>query len=121
MSDFLRVSAASWRFSPVERHSTTEAPEPQQSARYLYDEDYKRTVAALHENADLIIAHAIRGTPSRVIAALFGVSREAIDRRLRPIGFKNPPGMRGRPWPSRFVSSSEASRSIRLESSSASR
>jgi hypothetical protein len=121
MSDFLRVSAASWRFSPVERQAPPDVSEPRPSARYLYDEDYKRTVAALAENADLIIAHAIRGTPSRVIAAIFGVSREAIDRRLRPIGLKNPPGVRGRPWPSRFVSSSATSQSTRLGSGLVSR
>ena len=64
---------------------------------YRYDDDYKRTVATLAENCDVIIAHAIRGTPSRTIAALFGVSRECIDRRLRVAGFKNAPGVRGRP------------------------
>lgn len=62
--------------------------------------DYDRgaeKAARLTQNEALIIGMAIRNTPSKLIAAVFCVSRESVDRRLRPLGFKNQPGCVGRP------------------------
>jgi hypothetical protein len=53
--------------------------------------------ALLEGQAEFIVALAVRGFRSNEIAALFGVSRESVDRRLRPLGLKNPPGQVGRP------------------------
>lgn len=63
--------------------------------RYLVGVQQVRTHQALEENHRLIIALAIKQQPSRMIAAVMGVSRESIDRRLRPAGFKNRPGVMG--------------------------
>jgi hypothetical protein len=67
------------------------------SGHYPYAEDRQRIVQSMAVNYDFIIAQAVRGVPSKLIAAGHGVSREAIDKRLRPLGLKNPPGVRGRP------------------------
>ncbi len=44
-----------------------------------------------------VVGMAVRGLKSKVIAAVLGVSREAVDQRLRPLGLKNRPGQYGRP------------------------
>jgi hypothetical protein len=64
---------------------------------YHYSDDWQLVIERLALNYDSIVAMAIRGVPSKTVAALFGVTREAIDQRLRPLGLKNPPGVRGRP------------------------
>ncbi|HEX2099115.1 MAG TPA: hypothetical protein VHF69_00545 [Candidatus Synoicihabitans sp.] len=70
------------------------------NGRYLRDRQQAQVSAQLRTHEQLIIALAIRQVPSRQIGALFGVSRESIDRRLRPHALKNEPGQVGRP-PSR--------------------
>ena len=45
----------------------------------------------------MMIGLAIRGHRSGFIAAVMCVSRETVDRRLRPLGLKNAPGRVGRP------------------------
>lgn len=62
---------------------------------YLYADEQKRVVEHLNLNSDVIVALALRNVPCSAISACFGVSREAIARRLRPLGFLNPPGVRG--------------------------
>lgn len=66
-------------------------------SRYLYAEEQKLVCDQLALNEPHIVALALRGTPSKAIAAIYGVSREAIDKRLRRLGMKNPPGVHGRP------------------------
>jgi hypothetical protein len=44
----------------------------------------------------LIIGMAIRRHKSAFIAAVLCVSRESVDRRLRPLGLRNAPGRLGR-------------------------
>jgi hypothetical protein len=73
---------------------------------YHYGDEQNRIAESLAINYDYIVVLALRGFPSKAISAGMGVSREAIDRRLRPLGFKNPPGKRGAPFKSsRLVAS----------------
>ncbi len=94
----MNLSLGSWRPNTELGSALTSAPAPGSSKHhYLYDEEQKRVVEYLAENYELIVVQALRGIPSLMIAAAHGVSREAIDRRLRQLGLKNPPGVRGRP------------------------
>lgn len=72
-------------------------PLPPSSRRYLEGDQQRKTAEQLRVNADTIVVAALRGMSSKVISAGFGVSDEAIMRRLRPLGLLNPPGVRGRP------------------------
>lgn len=65
--------------------------------RYLRKFDQPNIQARLTTNEPTIIGMAVRGVSSQLIAAAMGVSRESIDRRLRPMGLKNPPGQVGAP------------------------
>lgn len=67
------------------------------NGRYLKGEAQRQVNEQLQLHHRLIVALSIRQMPSKVIGAVFGVSREAVDRRLRPLGLKNPPGQVGRP------------------------
>lgn len=57
--------------------------------------------ALLERHRALIVGLTVRGRSSKEIAAVVGVSREAVLRRLRPLGLKNAPGQVGRPPKSR--------------------
>ena len=71
--------------------------------------DWRRTGCYLNGNAQVIVQQrlsshqmmivgmAVRQVPSKLVAAVMGVSRESIDRRLRPLGLKNEAGQVGRP------------------------
>lgn len=85
--------------------------------RYLTG-DQRRVHFAMATNYDVIVAMSLRGNPTGLIAAGFGVTREAIDKRLRPLGLKNPPGVRGRPPK---PAPQDSSQSPARESASASR
>jgi hypothetical protein len=65
--------------------------------QYLRGEQQTTVHARLQEHYRLLVGMALRGRKSATIAAVFTVSRESIDRRLRPLGLKNPPGQVGRP------------------------
>lgn len=95
----------SWTPNLALRREIEGTPELPTEGRYLYGPDQRIVSSQLEANYDTLVAMAIRGTGSKVIAAGFGVSREAIDRRLRPLGLKNKPGVRGRPSSFRLVSS----------------
>ena len=64
---------------------------------YPEGDEQKHLVEQMRLNLSFIVAQSLRGHPSKFIAASHGVSREAIDLRLRSVGLKNPPGVRGRP------------------------
>lgn len=97
-SEGLNVGLASWHPNALlgahlqSRHDVD-------THRYLYAEQNRIAMNGdlLPANIEMIIAMTLRGNPTKVIAAGFGVSREAIDKHLRRLGFKNPPGVRGRP------------------------
>lgn len=91
------IEIALWRPN-TELAERLDAPAvlPEEQHNYLMG-DQRRVWDAMALNLDVIIAMAVRGQPSRSIAAAFGVTREAIDSRLRAAGLKNPPGVRGRP------------------------
>ena len=91
------VPLYSWRPNTELATALRTHVEPPPEHHYLYADEQKRVVEQLAMNYSFIVAMALRGKPSKVIAATFGVSREAIDRKLRPLGLKNPPGVRGRP------------------------
>jgi hypothetical protein len=96
--DGLNVGLASWQ--PNDRlGAALAAPPPPESHRYLFDEQNRAAMKGelLGVNQPELVAMALRGCPSKVIAAAFGVSREAVDKRLRALGLKNPPGIRGKP------------------------
>lgn len=65
--------------------------------RYLRKDEQPNIHDRLTAHKQYILGMAARMIPSQVIAAIMGVSRESIDRRLRPEGFKNPPGHVGPP------------------------
>ena len=65
--------------------------------RYLAGGQQQDVQEKLEVNKSMVIGMAIRGRQSSVIAAVLGVSRESVDRRLRPLGLKNLPGHVGRP------------------------
>jgi hypothetical protein len=65
--------------------------------RYLRKFDQPNIQARLTANEQAIIGLAVRQVPSKSIAEAMGVSRESIDRRLRPLGLKNAPGQVGPP------------------------
>lgn len=56
------------------------------SGRYLAKETHVVVQKRLAANRQLLIGMAIRGQTSGFIAAVLGVSREAIDTRRRPLG-----------------------------------
>lgn len=91
------IDLAIWRPN-VELAERLDMPvlRPDEEHNYLMG-DQRRVWDAMALNLDVIVAMAVRGCPSRQIAAGFGVTREAIDSRLRALGLKNPPGVRGRP------------------------
>lgn len=91
------IELASWKRNTRLEAALNESKSPTAGPRYLYSEEQKRVVERMAANYVYIVAQALRGTPSKVIAAGHGVSREAIDLRLRPLGLKNPPGVLGRP------------------------
>lgn len=93
----MNLSLGSWRPNTQLGSALTAGPAAATHHNYLYDEEQKQVVQHLAQNYDMIVVQALRGLPSMMIAAAHGVSREAIDRRLRPLGLKNPPGVRGRP------------------------
>lgn len=62
------------------------------TGRYLHGEQQSVIAHRLQANERMLIGLAIRHTPSKVIAAVLCVSREAVDRRLRPLGLKKAPG-----------------------------
>ena len=65
--------------------------------RYLRKFDQPNIQARLTANEPTILGMSVRQVPSQLIAAAMGVSRESVDRRLRPAGLKNPPGQVGAP------------------------
>lgn len=71
--------------------------------KYLSKEQQHATQARMRTHHRMLIGMAIRGAKSSVIAAILSVSREAVDRRLRPLGLKNAPGHFGRPPAGRVV------------------
>lgn len=96
----MQILLQSWRPNLDLRDAlAASTPPPAPAHRYLYDEQNRAAMNGelLLVNYTTIVAMALRGIPSKVIACGFGVSREAIDKRLRPVGLKNPPGVRGRP------------------------
>lgn len=103
----MEIQLQSWRpnfelGAVLARHEEATTP-------YRYGEEHRLFKATMVANYPFIIAMALRGNPTRVIAAGYGVSREAIDRKLRPLGMKNPPGVRGRPKSSPPASSRSTS------------
>jgi hypothetical protein len=93
----MNLEIGSWRPNWQLAHALQPKCPAEPEHHYLYADEQKRVFLQMSLNFDVIVAMALRGNPSKLIAAGFGVSREAIDRRLRPLGFKNPPGVRGRP------------------------
>lgn len=90
------IAIGSWQ--PNERLAAAMAmPFDFRSGNYHFDEEQKLVFAYMNANEFTIVAMALRGVPSKLIAAGFGVSREAIDKRLRPLGLKNAPSVHGRP------------------------
>lgn len=65
--------------------------------RYLKGEQQRAVNERMQEHQAVIVGMALRRVPSKMIAAAMGVSRESIDRRLRPLGLKNEPGKVGAP------------------------
>ena len=65
--------------------------------RYLRANEQPEILARLTAYTQFIQGLSARSMPSQTIAAIMGVSREAVDRRLRPEGFKNRPGQVGAP------------------------
>lgn len=65
--------------------------------RYLGGTQQQDVHERLETNKLMVIGMAIRGRQSSIIAAILGVSRESVDRRLRPLGLKGLPGHVGRP------------------------
>jgi len=62
------------------------------------DKARQEVIASRMRNHEaMIVGMAVRRVPSSAIAAVMCVSREAVDRRLRPLGLKNAPGQVGRP------------------------
>lgn len=93
----MEILLQSWRPNDQLRaalESNLPSPAP---ASVRYGDEQRVFQAAMLAIHPFIVAAALRGLPSKVIAASFGVSREAVDRQLRPLGLKNPPGVRGRP------------------------
>jgi len=93
----MRVDLYSWTPNLKLERALFDRPSPASTHKYHYDEGRLRIVASMRINYDTIVAQALRGMPSTWIGAALGVSREAIDRRLRPLGLKNPHGVKGRP------------------------
>lgn len=67
------------------------------SGNYLTKKQQAMASARLETHRRMLVGMAIRGATSRGIAAVFSVSRESVDRRLRPLGLKGQPGQVGRP------------------------
>lgn len=81
---------------------------------YLHGEQQIEVQERLRTHHQMVVGMAIRGIQSSVIAAVFGVSRETVDRRLRPLGLKNAPGNVGRPATRRTLSISTPTTSNEL-------
>lgn len=64
---------------------------------YLVGDQQEAVRARMGQHHAMLLGMAIRGHRSKTIAAVFCVSRESVDRRLRPLGFRNAPGQVGRP------------------------
>lgn len=65
---------------------------------YLKGEQQKAASERMTELNAMIVGMAVRrALGSQALAAVLGVSRESVDRRLRPLGLKNPPGQVGKP------------------------
>lgn len=77
-------------YRPAEK---VEAKEP----RYRTGKQWKSNIEKMQRHESMIFAMALRGVDHRDIAAAFNVSRECIAKRLRPAGFLNKRGQRGRP------------------------
>lgn len=98
------IELSSWRPN-VQLENRLNAPPPAPVKRYLEGDQQKRTAEILLTNYDTIIVATLRGSSAKLVSAAFGVSDEAIMRRLRPLGLLNPPGVRGRPKSIRLASS----------------
>lgn len=61
--------------------------------RYLRGQGSQEAVSCrLQARSGLLVGMAIRRVPATVIAACLGVSREAVVKRLRPLGLNAKPG-----------------------------
>ena len=89
------ISLQCWRPND-ELAAAMNAPLPPDPHNYICG-DQRLLWGNLAANTDTIIVMALRGLPSKMIAASLGISREAVDQRLRPLGMKNAPGVLGRP------------------------
>jgi hypothetical protein len=76
---------------------STEPGDQFRTGNYLSGDRQAEVRARTLALAPMIVGLAIRGHRSSTIAAVVAVSRESVDRRLRPLGFKNAPGQVGRP------------------------
>lgn len=93
----MNVPIGSWRPNTALETAMRLQPHHLEEHHYPEGEAHKLRREQMAANFDLIVGMTLRGQPTFVIAAGLGVSRETIDGRLRPLGFKNPPGVRGRP------------------------
>jgi hypothetical protein len=91
----MEIPLASWRPNADLESALRQSRVPKQEHHYHLEDEQQRLAAQLNLNYDLIVALALRGHACNAICAGFGVSRETIARRLRPLGFLNPPGVRG--------------------------
>lgn len=67
------------------------------TGNYLAGDKQAKVHARIQALEPMMIGMAIRGHRSGFIAAVMCVSRETVDRRLRPLGMKNIHGKLGRP------------------------
>lgn len=78
--------------NPTDWHGDWRRP-----GRYLTGDEQNAAHARLIAHERMLVGMAVRQVlQSKQLAAIMGVSREAIDRRLRPLGLKNPAGKVGR-------------------------
>lgn len=94
--DEVRRLTAAWRRPDDEAQDDDERPEDSEP-NYRCGDEWRETVQTLRKNELTIFGLALKGFTCDEIAACFNVSRECIAKRLRPAGFLNRPGIRGRP------------------------
>lgn len=92
-----QVQAMAWRHQ-VQSNATCQQTEREEyqptrltKTRYLEAEEQRLRKAIMNANEAVIIGLAMQGTPVVVIALAFGVTDEAIRKRLRGLGICPPP------------------------------
>lgn len=94
--DEVRRLTAAWRRPDDEAQDDDDQVENFEP-NYRCGDEWRQTVQTLRKNELTIYGLALKGFTCDEIAACFNVSRECIAKRLRPAGFLNRPGVRGRP------------------------